>query len=88
MKRSSYIATTIINGAFGVFGLAWAVFAAVIGRYFISVLGLIFSYVAFDNFFCGAHARSCGYRAKGHYVIPPFLKKVRIIGENDKGDDK
>jgi len=55
-------------------GILFAIFFLIKGRYFLSVLGLIFVYVSSDNFFCSSRAKSCGIHAKGHYFIPPFLK--------------
>jgi hypothetical protein len=88
MKHSVYVATTILYGILGVVGIGGAIVSGVIQQYFILGLSLIFSYVAFDNFFCGTHARSCGYRAEGHYVIPPFLHNIVLVdGRKVRKDD-
>lgn len=68
------ISTTIYALAF-LFGLIMSIISLIQERYLAFVIALAFSYVAWDNTFCGNHARVCGYKVKGHYVIPPFLKK-------------
>ena len=87
MRHSVYVATTIIYGILGIAGIVWTIASAILRDYLLLGLGLIFAYVSFDNFFCGTHARSCGYKIEGHYIIPPFMKKITlkksIEGDND-----
>ncbi len=74
MSKTKYVVMTGVYGTVAVLAVIATVYFAVQLRFFLALIMALIVYVALDNFFCGSHAKKCGYEVAGHYVIPPFLR--------------
>ena len=70
-----YVMTTSIYGIIGILGIISAVLFIIDQRWFLLLISLAIIYVGFDNFFCSDRCLVVGIKAKGHYTLPPFLKR-------------
>jgi hypothetical protein len=74
-KYMDYVYSTIGYGLFGVFGVWLGLYSLILQKFFLLTIAVLITFVALDNFFCGARAKKCGVHAKTHYIVPHFLKK-------------
>lgn len=73
-----YRAETMLYGLVAIVAAIGAVAFALGRRWIVALVCIAMVLVALDNFFCGTRARACGYKAKGHYILPPFLKNFLL----------
>lgn len=73
--KARYVLTTSLYAACAIAGAVFLICSIVAKQWVLALIFVAFTLVALDNVFCGDHCRIAGYSAKGHYVVPPFLKR-------------
>jgi hypothetical protein len=74
MKPINYTISTLLYALVAVLSLILAVYF-IHKNYIISIIAVLMVLVCIDNFFCSDRMCKAGFRTKGHWSLPPFLKK-------------
>lgn len=74
--KTKYFLETFAYGICFILGVVSLIYFSIQKSLFLSLLSLIFAYVSIDNFFCGSHAKKCGFPIRSHYILPWKIKSI------------
>lgn len=77
-EKTKYFFETTAYGVCFLIGVFFSFFFLFNWSLILFTLSLIFTIISIDNFFCGSHAKKCGFPVETHYVLPWNLKTSKI----------
>lgn len=77
-EKTKYFLETTAYGICTIIGISATILFTIQLKLILVILSIIFTLISIDNFFCGSHAKKCGFPIETHYVIPWKIKKQQI----------